>query len=341
MCSTLEILGCPFVVRELKIADYVFFVGNKLAPFLVERKSIEDVAHSVKDGRWKQQQHKMRQAQYVLGGQDRKCHIGYLIEGVASNVVVHGGKVGRTSWDQSVEDVEKSIDSLSKLGFFIIRSRNHKTSMVKLAELAKKVSWLKENGSIDATLTYDQFMAEMRQCDEKEGEPPTDGRHQYPSAPLVDDANRHYERRTPGSRRIGGGEPASAAPVAAAGQAPSATNTELEAELQKLTAAELRDRCKERDEATGGNKGDLIARLLKPRKPEILIVRKRNKDHVPSVPSCNAALMIGLFLNTRPGEGLSKEELMIRADECGASKVAMDQKNGFCKYFIPRTTISH
>ena len=336
MCSTLEILGCPFVVRELKIADYVYFVGNKLAPFLVERKSIEDVAHSVADGRWERQQRNMRQAQYVLGGPDRKCHIGYLIEGDASNVVVHGGKVGRTSWGQSEEDVEKAIDSLAKLGFFIMRSRNHKTSMAKLAALAKEVSWQKRNGSLDATFTYDEFIAKMRQCDKKEGDPPTDRLHQYPSAPLVDDYNKHYEhRRSPDARRVGGEDPTSDTavplPAAASATAPAASagSSELEAELQKLSAAELKRRCKERDEATGGKKGELIARLLKPRKPEILIVRKRNGDHVPSLPSCNAALLIGLLLNTRPGEGMSKEELMIRADECGASKVAMDQKNGF------------
>ena len=303
MCSTLEILGCPFVVRELKIADYVYFVGNKLAPFLVERKSIEDVAHSVADGRWERQQRNMRQAQNVLGGPDRKCHIGYLIEGDASNVVVHGGKVGRTSWGQSEEDVEKAIDSLSKLGFFIIRSRNHKTSMAKLVALAKEVSWQQENGSLDATLTYSEFIAKMRQCDDKKGDPPTDRRHQYPSAPLVDDDNRHFEqRRTPDGRRAAS-EEAAAAPAAAAAAAPTtaAANSELEAELQKLSSAELKQRCKDRDEAVGGKKGDLIARLLKPRKPEILIVRKRNGLHVPTVPSCNAAIMIGLLLNTRSG----------------------------------------
>jgi len=336
MCSTLEILGCPFVVRELKIADYVYFVGNKLAPFLVERKSIEDVAHSVADGRWERQQRNMRQAQYILGGPDRKCHIGYLVEGDASNVVVHGGKVGRTSWGQSEEDVEKAIDSLSKLGFFIMRSRNHKTSMAKLAALAKEVSWQQENGSLDATVTYAEFIAKMRQCEKKRGDPPTDPRHQYPSAPLVDDDNRHYEqRRTPDGRRTGATAssdnavaPAAAAAAAAATPAAAAANSVLEAELQKLSLAKLKRRCKDRDEAVGGKKGDLIARLLKPRKPEILIVRKRNGLHVPTVPSCNAALMVALLLNTRPGEGLSKEELMIRADETGVSKVAMDQKNG-------------
>ena len=91
----------------------------------------------------------------------------------------------------------------------------------------------------------------------------------------------------------------------------------------------LKQRCKERDENIGGNKGDLIARLLKPRKPEVLIARKRNKEYVPKVPSCNAALMVALLLHTREGEGKTKEQLMPLADATGISKEPMDQKNGF------------
>ncbi len=70
------------VVRELKIADYLFFVGDKLAPILIERKTAEDVANSLHDGRWERQQCSMRRAQYVLGGgPERRCQISYIIEG--------------------------------------------------------------------------------------------------------------------------------------------------------------------------------------------------------------------------------------------------------------------
>ena len=89
------------VVRELKISDYVFFVGDKLAPILIERKSADDVANSLADGRWERQQRSMRKAQYVLGGgAARRCQICYLIEGDPSRRVVHGGNVGRVSWNQ-------------------------------------------------------------------------------------------------------------------------------------------------------------------------------------------------------------------------------------------------
>jgi hypothetical protein len=118
MCDQLDIRGVPYVVRELKIADYIFFVGDKLAPILIERKTAEDVASSLHDGRWENQQRSMRKAQYVLGGGPaRRCKICYIIEGDAKRKTVHGGNVGRRTWFQSVEDVERAIEQLPSLGF--------------------------------------------------------------------------------------------------------------------------------------------------------------------------------------------------------------------------------
>merc|ERR1712157_438555 len=78
-----------------------------------------------------------------------------------------------------------------------------------------------------------------------------------------------------------------------------------------------------------GKKDDLIARLLKPRKPEILIMRARRKEYVPKVPSCNAALMVALFLHHTPGtEGLSKDRMMVLAEETGVSKDSMSGDGG-------------
>jgi ERCC4-type nuclease len=79
----------------LKIADYIFFIGDKLAPVIIERKTLEDVAKSLVDGRWERQQRNMRKAQYILGGANRKCHLCYIIEGDIDRVTVHGGYVGR------------------------------------------------------------------------------------------------------------------------------------------------------------------------------------------------------------------------------------------------------
>ena len=76
MCDNLDVRGVPYVVRELKIADYLFFTGDKLAPILIERKTAEDVASSLHDGRWERQQRAMRKAQFILGGgPERRCQI--------------------------------------------------------------------------------------------------------------------------------------------------------------------------------------------------------------------------------------------------------------------------
>ena len=146
MCDHLDTRGVPYVVRELKIADYVFFCGNKLAPILIERKTADDVASSLHDGRWERQQRSMRKAQYVLGGGEaRRCQICYIIEGDANKRKVHGGNVGRRSWFQSVEDVENAIAGLPELGFSVMRSKGHLDTVGILAKVAADVSWKVNN----------------------------------------------------------------------------------------------------------------------------------------------------------------------------------------------------
>ena len=104
MCKYFDDQKVPYVVRDLKIADYIFFIGDKLAPVIIERKTLEDVAKSLVDGRWERQQRNMRKAQYILGGAERKCHLCYVIEGDLDRVTVHGGYVGRRA-DGVVSDM--------------------------------------------------------------------------------------------------------------------------------------------------------------------------------------------------------------------------------------------
>ena len=57
--NELEREGIPFICSSLKVGDYLFFdvderVG-KVVPLFVERKSIVDVAKSIKDKRWENQ----------------------------------------------------------------------------------------------------------------------------------------------------------------------------------------------------------------------------------------------------------------------------------------------
>jgi len=330
------------VVRELKIADYVFFVGDKLAPVLIERKSAEDVAGSLHDGRWERQQRNMRKAQYVLGdGHARRCQICYIIEGDPNKRKVHGGNVGRRTWFQSVDDCESAISELPLLGFSVMRSKGHLDTIGILAKVAQDISWKVKNGVIDVKYTYKQFLDRIKVCDEKLGNPPTLKEHQNPAPPVVvnwnpagpkttntkttsDDPKKTNKSNEPET------EPEPNMNYSEANLNGGGENCEEISELKKMSLQALKDLCKERGDKIGGKKEDLIARLMKPRKPEIIIMRARRNEYVPKIPSCNAALMVALHLHHIPGtQGLAKERLMVLAEETGVSKDSMSGDGGF------------
>ena len=314
MCDNLDVRGVPYVVRELKIADYLFFTGDKLAPILIERKTAEDVASSLHDGRWERQQRAMRKAQFILGGgPERRCQIVstfllflvvnlcnilpsllalliqcYLIEGDASKKTVHGGNVGRRNWQQSVEDVEEAIAKLPSLGFSVMRSKAHLDTIGILAKVAQDVSWRAKNGSIEAEFTYEQFLSRVKALPDHFGDPPTSREHQNPAPPVV--VNSEHIPECAPAADDGGDSPQSnhnmqegkaqskqkAQPKPSRSSLPKKEIVQSTyANLKKLSIAQLKERCKERDEKIGGKKDALIARLMKPRKPEILILRAR------------------------------------------------------------------
>lgn len=59
MCNRLDSTKLPYFVTSLAIGDYIFFNQGKLVPVLIERKSIQDVAQSIYDGRWHNQKRRM------------------------------------------------------------------------------------------------------------------------------------------------------------------------------------------------------------------------------------------------------------------------------------------
>lgn len=341
MCAFMDEHEIPYVVRDLKISDYVFFVGDKLVPVLIERKSIEDVASSLHDGRWERQQRNMRKAQYVLGGgEERKCHLCYLIEGDIERTTVHGGFVGRSTYrkvltshtskllleylliltnvshllsfvPQTVQDVKNAIDALPELGFSVINSKNKYGSLEKIKRVAKEYLWRANNGSIDCVFTYEQFLDKVKSLSNDKGDPPTDPRHKNPSPPIVEDMPLTQE-------------PTAATNMAQADAEESEELKQRREHLLTLSMNELKDLCRERAEKMAGSKVDLVQRLLQQRKPEILISRARRNQYVPKVPSCNAAILVALHLYHEPGTPpLSKEKIMMYAEECGVSKDPM------------------
>jgi hypothetical protein len=59
MCNKLDWTKLPYFVASLTIGDYIFLHNNKLVPVLIERKSVQDVAQSIYDGRWHRQKRRM------------------------------------------------------------------------------------------------------------------------------------------------------------------------------------------------------------------------------------------------------------------------------------------
>jgi hypothetical protein len=249
---------------------------------------------------------------------------------------VHGGNVGRRTWFQSVDDVENAIKKLPSLGFSVMRSKSTLDTIGILAKVVQDVSWKAKNGNIDVMYTYEQFLSRVKKLGEDKGDPPTDKAHQNPAPPVVVNTNFMSNTSNDAAAAASAAEDNHATCSPQKSDSPdgydldtdtqqqNTNNAEQVAELKKLSMTRLKEMLKERDEKTGGKKEELISRLLKPRKPELLILRARRKEYVPKVPSSNAARMVALLLNHIPGtQGLTKERLMVLAEETGVSKESM------------------
>ncbi len=220
-----------------------------------------------------------------------------------------------------------------------MRSKGHLDTIGILAKVAQDVSWKAKNGVIDVKYTYKQFLERIKVCDEKLGNPPTLKEHQNPAPPVVVNWNpavtrsTHPKTTSDDQKKTSKNKEPESQPNMNCSEAESnegGKSAEEISGLNKMSLQALKDLCKERGDKIGGKKEDLIARLLKPRKPEILIMRTRRNEYVPKVPSCNAALMVALHLHHIPGtQGLAKERLMVLAEETGVSKDSMSGDGGF------------
>jgi hypothetical protein len=215
---------------------------------------------------------------------------------------------------QTLDDVNKAIEELPMLGFSVMKTRTKMGSLHKVSQVARDVLWKARNGSIDCTYKYDDFVAAVNRLDDNKGQQQTDREHQNPAPPIT-------ENLTPMGRH--------SALLASAETDENGRNElelteeqkEKEIELKSLPISKLKEMCRERDEKMSGTKNDLVARLLQKRKPEILITRARQKQYVPKLPSCNAALLVAILLHDESCKNpMKKEMIMNYAEETGISK---------------------
>eukprot|EP00546_Thalassionema_frauenfeldii_P010324 CAMPEP_0178910248 /NCGR_PEP_ID=MMETSP0786-20121207/8991_1 /TAXON_ID=186022 /ORGANISM="Thalassionema frauenfeldii, Strain CCMP 1798" /LENGTH=723 /DNA_ID=CAMNT_0020582477 /DNA_START=293 /DNA_END=2460 /DNA_ORIENTATION=+ len=182
MCNKLDACRVPYFVGTLAIGDYVFFTSKKpdnnddnnddddardhrlnyyLCPILVERKSIQDVAMSIYDGRWKSQKARMYRGQYVFGYQN--CRMVYIIEGNESKQLVDGNYVGNQWFRVHRDQLQHELDLLEQEGFCVMRTPSRENSMFELARWARRIVEELDHGTLRAEFTYEQFQHELKQ----------------------------------------------------------------------------------------------------------------------------------------------------------------------------------
>ncbi len=152
-----------------------------------------------------------------------------------------------------------------------MKSKSHLDTTALLAKIAQDVSWNAKNGSIDTTLSYKDFLSRVKILGDEIGDPPTAREHQNPAPPVV-----ATERASPSRNTTKKNYPSPKKTTAqTVHEGHNDDHNEEYSQLNKLSIAQLKEKCKDRDEKISGSKDELISRLLKPRKPEILIMRTR------------------------------------------------------------------
>eukprot|EP00980_Cylindrotheca_fusiformis_P008118 scaffold1727_cov133-Cylindrotheca_fusiformis.AAC.21 len=312
MCNKLDTLKIPYFVCSLNMGDYCFFAGNKLLPVIIERKSIQDIAQSIYDGRWANQKKRMYQGQYVFGYNN--CCMAYIIEGRKDTQELSDGYIGQRQFNVSSEALDQAIEELESEG--VLHPIPHRTSdhsMVELSRWAMRMLQDYRDKKLEVTYTYEEFQNEVKKI------------------PSSVDFSRIARDMAKGGRPKTALE-SSDTPVKSE-KKPGAKQTRLEFGKAKATmndykgwtVAQLQKQCSDWGLPKGGKKADLIDRLNGPRPPKVLLQRKARDLYVPSrYNTCATALLVALWLEQRNAgadwKGMPKEELYALAESLNISK---------------------
>ena len=123
LCKGLDMRKVPYLVTKLDIGDYAFVTMDtqKLLPIIIERKSIQDVAQSIWDGRWVSQKKRMYHGQYVFGF--RNSRLAYLIEGHANGQELTNGVIGHVQYQVHRTQLDAELGNLEAEGFEVFTTK--------------------------------------------------------------------------------------------------------------------------------------------------------------------------------------------------------------------------
>lgn len=310
LCNKLELQKIPYFVGHLSIGDYVFFSKDKngsmdlLCPILVERKSVQDIAGSINDGRWTNQKQRMYAAQHIFGYD--KCRMVYIIEGNINKQTVSGDYIGARWLNVNVQKLNEEIENLQSEGFDVLRTTSPENSMFELARWARRVVKEVKDGTMELKYTYQSFKQEVA------------------SIPKTMDLSRiakdHAMKRTKATAH----SEESRKPQATESVAAKSVNLQRpDDEYVLWKKSELEAECASVGLAKTGSRLDLIERLRGPRPPKVWLERKRLGQYVPSSYNvAGTALLVALFLHEEDNGvgGITKDELYVKAEGLNITK---------------------
>jgi ERCC4-type nuclease len=310
LCNKLDMKKVPFFVGHLSIGDYVFFTKDKdgsmdlLCPILVERKSVQDIAGSINDGRWHRQKRRMYAAQHIFGYNN--CKMVYIIEGNIDKETVSGAYIGARWLNVGVEQLHEEIANLQSEGFDVLRTTSAEHSMFQLARWALRVAQDLKSGQMEARYTYQRFKQEVVRI------------------PVTMDFSRiakdHAATRLSASA-------ASIGPHQVTQQIPvkrQPMDTASNDDYASWKRSELEAECEAAGLAKSGKRSALIDRLRGPRPPKIWLERKQRNQYVPASYNVGAtALLVALYLHEEEvgcSEGITKDNLYVKAEALNITK---------------------
>lgn len=331
MCNKLDMMNCPYFVGSLSIGDYVFFTEKDLlCPIVVERKSVQDVAMSIYDGRWKSQKHRMYVAQFVFGYEN--CRMVYIIEGNENKQAVSGDYVGARCYDVDKEKLHAEIDNLRQEGFAVLRTTSVENSMFELSRWAQRAAAEIKAGALRAEYTYAEFKEKVAEIPKQ-----TDFSR-------IAKYHMHQEQlQSAAESKADGG---SLEVLSATGNQSSSHSSDVRTssslgkppskkkwsgrickddEFNGWTKLALQDECAAAGLPKTGSREDLVARLEGPRPPKLWVKRRRMKQYVPERHDvAGTALLVALYLHeTDVGAndvGLEKSQLYTKAEGLNITK---------------------
>ena len=350
-CSKLDAKRVPYFVGTLDIGDYAFFTTRKnddddddalnyLCPILVERKSVQDVAQSIHDGRWKRQKRRMYHGQYVFGYDN--CRMVFIIEGNENKQLVSGGYIAARHFDVDKERLHTEISNLQQEGFAVIQTPSRENTMFELARWAERIATEIKEGTLKAEYTYEQFkqqcarvgpnvdfsrlakdhVRQMREAASK------------PSAAYEDSVDSDIEILVESVGLNGSSAKNRKVPASSPERdflprkKPKIDTDSEEADdgYAAKSSKELQEACKAAGLAKSGTRADLISRLKGPRPPKLWLARKRKGEWVPERHNVGgSACLVALYLHERdeagPNDpGMTRDELYVKAEDLSITK---------------------